>query len=252
MHPVHWTGRPWLQLARPDAVALRKTDMEELELIGAARGGDRQVFNELVIRYQAIAYNVAYRILGNPDAAADATQDAFISAYRGMARFRGGSFKAWLLRIVTNACYDQLRAQKRHPTSSLDAILVTGSFDHALHGERDEQPEQHAERRELGQLIQRGLSALPPDQRAVVVLADIQEIKYNEIARILNISLGTVKSRLSRGRRKLRDYLQANMELLPARYRLCNETSGSAGIARLFAGWAVDEFVTRLLGSGKR
>jgi RNA polymerase sigma-70 factor (ECF subfamily) len=86
--------------------------MDEGALIAAVQGGDRDAFNQLVVRYQGLAYNVAYRVLGDPDGAADATQDAFISAFRAMARFRGGSFRSWLLRIVTNACYDQLRVKK--------------------------------------------------------------------------------------------------------------------------------------------
>ena len=226
--------------------------MDESDLIVAARGGDRKAFNDLVLHYQALAYNVAYRIVGDPDAAADATQDAFISAYQGLAGFRGGSFKAWLLRIVTNACYDQLRARKRHPTASLDALPFTDAFENTLHGQRDDQPEEYVERDALSQLIQHGLKALPPDQRAVIVLADIQEVRYNEIAEILHISLGTVKSRLNRGRRKLRDFLQAHVELLPARYRLDSEGGGVAGIAHLFVAWAADELVTRLLGGRAR
>ncbi|MBC7251685.1 MAG: sigma-70 family RNA polymerase sigma factor, partial [Anaerolineae bacterium] len=87
--------------------------MDEKTLIAAAQQGDLEAFNRLVLTYQNITYNLAYRILGDADAAADATQDAFLSAYRAITRFRGGSFKAWLLRIVTNACYDQLRIKQR-------------------------------------------------------------------------------------------------------------------------------------------
>ncbi|HFD39213.1 MAG TPA: sigma-70 family RNA polymerase sigma factor, partial [Anaerolineae bacterium] len=94
--------------------------VDEQSLIASAQKGDVRAFNQLVLLYQSLAYNVAYRILDDAEAAADATQDAFFSAYRAMSRFRGGSFRAWLLRIVTNACYDQLRRKKRRPTQSLD------------------------------------------------------------------------------------------------------------------------------------
>jgi RNA polymerase sigma-70 factor (ECF subfamily) len=193
--------------------------MDEQALIGAARKGDLRAFNQLVLLYQSMVYNLAYRILGDPDAAADATQDAFLSAFRAMRKFRGGSFKAWLLRIVTNACYDQLRAKQRRPTSSLDDLPVEADHTQYL---RDpaEQPDDMVERQELNQLIQAGISTLPVEQRAVLVLSDVQGLSYQEIAETLALSLGTVKSRLSRGRAKLRDCLWEQGELLPARYRL--------------------------------
>ncbi|MFL7811339.1 MAG: RNA polymerase sigma factor [Anaerolineae bacterium] len=219
--------------------------MEESALLVAAQGGEREAFNRLILDYQDLAYNVAYRILGDPDAAADATQDAFISAYRALSGFRGGSFRSWLLRIVTNACYDVLRAHKRHPTVSLDA---DPELDWAEWTEGDEEPpEAFAERQDLGQLIQRGLQELPDDQRVVIVLSDIHGMAYKEIARTLGVSLGTVKSRLSRGREKMREYLQGNAELLPARYRLYSEGGGAAGLMSLLVEWLDDGLLGRLL-----
>jgi RNA polymerase sigma-70 factor (ECF subfamily) len=218
--------------------------MDEPALVDAARGGDREAFNRLVVHYQSLAYNVAFRILSDPDAAADATQDAFISAYRAMPRFRGGSFRSWLLRIVTNACYDQLRAKKRRPTTSLDADPDMDWEEWTV--DDGERPEEFAERQALSQVIQRGLDALPDDQRTVIVLSDIQGLRYGEIAEALGISLGTVKSRLNRGRRKLQDLLQENRELLPARYRLYDR-GGGAGVMSWFAGWVTDYCVARLL-----
>jgi RNA polymerase sigma-70 factor (ECF subfamily) len=94
--------------------------MDEASLIKQAQDGDVSAYNTLVLHYQDRVYNLAYRIIGEPDAAADATQEAFISAYKALRRFRGGNFKAWLMRIVTNACYDELRRRKRRPQSSLD------------------------------------------------------------------------------------------------------------------------------------
>jgi RNA polymerase sigma-70 factor (ECF subfamily) len=193
--------------------------MDEKALIASAQKGDLRAFNQLVLHYQSMVYNLAYRILSDPEAAADATQDAFISAHRAVARFRGGSFKSWLLRIVTNACYDQLRRKQRRPTSSLDDLPVESDHSSYLldHSER---PDEYAERQDLNRVIQAGIASLPNDQRIVVVLSDVQGLSYQEIARVAGVSLGTVKSRLSRGRAKLRDYLQAQGELLPSRYRL--------------------------------
>lgn len=222
--------------------------MDESALITAARRGNREAFNELVIHYQGLAYNVAYRVLGDADAAADATQDAFLSAYRAMARFRGGSFRSWLMRIVTNACYDQLRVKKRRPTTSIDEDEDPDREEWNV--DPGERPEAFVVRQELGQAIQRGLEILPPDQRTAVVLSDIQGMSYEEIAEMMNTSLGTVKSRLNRGRRKLRDYLIENVELLPARYRLYDKTAGAGGLANLLALWTTDELAARLLRQG--
>jgi RNA polymerase sigma-70 factor (ECF subfamily) len=193
--------------------------MDELELIAQSQHGDLRAFNQLVVNYQTTVYNLAYRILGDGDAAADATQDAFVSAYKAIARFRGGSFKAWLLRIVTNASYDQLRVKQRRPTESLDDMLVEPDHDATLRDD-SESLEDFALRQELGSAIQNGLGGLPPDQRVVLILSDIEGMSYEEIADVTRVSLGTVKSRLSRARSKLRDYLLDNGELLPAVYRL--------------------------------
>jgi RNA polymerase sigma-70 factor (ECF subfamily) len=226
----------------------RGNPADESALIAAAQGGDREAFNQLVVKYQSLAYNVAYRVLGDGDAAADATQDAFISAYRAIARFRGGSFKAWIMRIVTNACYDQLRAKQRRPTTSLDADPELER--HEWNVDPGERPEAYVVRQELGQIIQRGLATLPAEQRTCVVLSDIQGMSYDEIAQTMNCSLGTVKSRLNRARRKMRDYLVQHVELLPSRYRLYDETAGAGRLANLFSTWEVDEWVARLLRRG--
>ncbi len=188
--------------------------MDENQAIEQTRHGSTAAFNELVAAYQSQVYNTAYRILGDPDAAADAAQEAFISAYRSIGGFRGGSFKAWLLRIVTNACYDQFRHRQRHPTSSLDALLVTDDEPPELPG-GSENPEERALRREVRAQIQEALLTLPPDQRTVVVLSDVQGMSYEEIAEITQTNLGTVKSRLSRAREQLRIILSAR-ELSPS------------------------------------
>lgn len=199
--------------------------MDEQALIDSARKGDARAFNRLVLLYQSMAYSVAYRILNDQDAAADATQDAFLKAFKAMRRFRGGSFKAWLLRIVTNACYDELRRRKRRPTTPLEPMDAEDEEIESPHWLADpsESPEDRTERLELDQAIQNCLEDLPPDFRSVVVLVDIQGFDYIEAAEVIKKPVGTVKSRLSRARLRLRDCLQGWWELIPAQFRLVNE-----------------------------
>jgi RNA polymerase sigma-70 factor (ECF subfamily) len=197
--------------------------MDESDLIQAAKRGDVESFNQIVLTYQDVAYTVAYRIMGEPAAAADATQEAFISAYQKLHQFRGESLKPWLMRIVTNACYDELRRRQRRPATSLDVLHdVQPMPGLALHSPQ-ENPEQHAERNELSDAIQDCINDLPDDQRVIAVLSDVEGYVYQEIASITGLPLGTVKSRLSRARNRLRDCLRGVRELLPGEYRLMNE-----------------------------
>jgi len=154
-------------------------------------------------------------------------QEAFVKAFRHLSRFRVGEpFGPWLLRIVTNACYDFLRARKRRPAQSLDDLVAAGEDREPLEFINGrEGPEAHAERTELNRTLQVGLSRLPEDQRVVVVLADIQGMSYDEIAAATGTNLGTVKSRLSRARLRLRDWLLERQEHLPEQYRLASKQS---------------------------
>ncbi len=196
--------------------------MDESALIKQAQKGDIAAFNRLVLYYQESVYNVAYRIMGQPQAAEDATQEAFISAYKSLNQYRGGSFKSWLMRIATNNCYDELRRRKRRPQSSLDEMTEENESPAFLRSP-NEGPEGYQQRVELAQAIEDCLGGLPDDQRVTAVLCDIEGYDYNEIAQITSSSLGTVKSRISRARAKLRDCLQGVAELLPAAYRLSGE-----------------------------
>ena len=197
--------------------------MDEPALIRSAQSGDLEAFNRLVLAYQDMLFSVAARILGDDEAAADATQEALISAFRGLSGYRGGSFKAWLLRMVTNACYDELRYRKRRPTTSLEPDM--DDDEGPLESPRwladpSMTPEQAAEFTELEHAIQHCLEALPPDFRAVVVMADLQGLDYTEVSAAAHVPLGTIKSRLARARLKLRDCLRGFGELLPAAFRL--------------------------------
>jgi len=203
--------------------AIRTFFMDETDLIQAAKNGDVESFNQLVLAYQDTAYTVAYRIMGESEASADATQDAFISAFRKLHQFRGDNFKAWMMRIVTNACYDELRRRKRRPTDSIEEMHEVQPAAGAYLHSHQENPEAYTQRSELTLAIQDCIDALPDDQRVITVLADVEEYAYQEIVDITGLALGTVKSRLSRARGKLRDCLRAVRELLPAEYRLVDE-----------------------------
>ena len=148
--------------------------------------------------------------------AEDAAQETFISAYRGMGRFRGGSLRAWLLRIASNVSLDFIRASRRRREESLDQFLLNPGFQVSSSAES---PEQQALRGELGAEIQRAILDLPEDQRVVLVLVDVQGLSYEEAAESTGASLGTVKSRLARARKRVRDNLVRRRELLPEQYR---------------------------------
>ncbi len=197
--------------------------MDEIRVIKEAQKGSVAAFNQLVMAYQGTAYNVAYRVIGNGDAAADACQEAFIKAYQAIKQYRGGSFKSWLMRIVTNACYDQMRYKSRRPATSLEDMTENSDEHNDKLINDSERPEESVLRGELNELIQVGINHLPEEQRLVLVLSDVQGFSYQEIAEVVGQPLGTVKSRLSRGRQRLRDFLLEQQELLPSQYRLHDE-----------------------------
>lgn len=193
---------------------------DESLLIQDAQRGSLDAFNQLILHYQNQAFNLAYHILQDAAAADDATQEAFISAYRGMTQFRGGSFRAWLLRITSNACYDELRRWKRTPAISWDDFgdLEEEANPHLV--DPGAQPEQSVQQAELRALLERTMAKLPEEQRLTLLLVDRMGLSYEEAAETLRIRLGTVKSRLARARSRMQQYLQDEMELLPSRYRL--------------------------------
>src|SRR5688572_24448562 len=196
--------------------------MNEQALIHEAQNGNLDAFNTLILHYQDNVYNTALRILGDEDQAADATQEAFISAFKSIASFRGGSFKAWLMRTVTNACYDELRRQKRRPTTPLEPDTEDGEEMDSPRWLADPgmTPAQKSEADELEHAIQHCLNNLPLEFKTVVITADIQGMDYTEVASSVRVPLRTIKSRLARARLRLSECLQGFAELLPASYRL--------------------------------
>lgn len=194
-------------------------DTDEAALIERARSGDLDAFNALVLAYQGRVYNLCLRMLRSPQAAEDATQEAFVSAYRGIGSLRGTGFRSWLLRIAANACLDELRRRRSRPQTP----LTTGADAEGRAARElpaaDEPLEQRAERMELTRCLKEGLSTLPPDQRLAVLLRDVHGLAYEEVGRITGAATGTVKSRISRGRAAMKDFLRARGELLPPRFR---------------------------------
>lgn len=192
--------------------------MDEMALIKRAQKGDVTAFNELVLTHQDAVYNYAFYIMADPAAAGDATQEAFIAAYKAINRYQTGHFKAWMMSIVRNKCRDMLRKYKRHPNPSLDEMTEDNESLSILTS-AEATPEAQQEQSELMGAVQHCLAGLPEGQRAAFVLRDVEGYNYAEISNILTISLGTVKSRLNRARRKLQDCLRLIGELLPGRYR---------------------------------
>jgi RNA polymerase sigma-70 factor (ECF subfamily) len=199
--------------------------MDEIALIASAQRGDLDAFNRLVLSHQDALFNAALRILGDDELAADATQEAFLAAFRGLNGFRGGFFRAWLMRTVTNACYDELRRRKRRPIVPLEPEDHYGEDVESPRWLADPElsPEQQAEAQELEHAIQHCLENLPLEFRTVVVMADLQGLDYTEVAAAVRAPLGTIKSRLARARLRLRECLQDFAELLPAAFRLQQE-----------------------------
>lgn len=167
----------------------------------AARRGDQDAFGELVRLYEKRVLALTSRMCRNPDDAAEAAQEAFLAAWQGLPNFRGDSrFSTWLYRLASNACVDLLRREGRRRADSLDeAALDLPSPSPS--------PQESAERRELREQVEDGLRRLPPDYRAVLVLRELHQLRYDEIAQALALDVGTVKSRISRGRKRLREIL---------------------------------------------
>ena len=183
---------------------------DEVAVIARAASGDRTAFAQLMEHYQSACYGLAWRLLRDPDQAADATQDAFIHAYRAIGSYRGGIFRSWLLRITANASYDILRRAQRRPSSPLPdpddgapELPDLGAIN----------PLAEATKSEMYRHLEIALRRLPEDQRTAVVLCDVYGMDYNEVAAMTRSALGTVKSRIHRGRLRLRELLAEHREL---------------------------------------
>ncbi len=208
-------------------VTLPKTcdEIDHTRLPVQDRNGASYCYNCVIEAFQAKGYNLACRMLRDWALAEDVLQESFVSGYRSFSQFRGDNLSAWMMRIIANACRDFLRSRRARPVISLDP-LPTASDDPTpsavdLPG-REESPEESAEREELRRAIVSGLDRLPEERRLAVILVDVQGFSYEEAAQVMDCSTGTVKSRISRGRAALRDYLRTTGELLPSRFRQDN------------------------------
>lgn len=183
--------------------------MNEIELILAAQKGDLEAFNQLVLVYQDLVFRQSCYMLGDPDGAADVTQEVFIKAFTSLSTFRGGSFKAWLLRTATNTTYDELRRRKRHFNMPLFPVNEDDEENDAVRWMIDPapEPEELTEIQENADLIHHLISQLKPAYQAALVLVDLQGLDYEEAAQFLEVPVGTVKSRLARARMQLKDQL---------------------------------------------
>jgi len=182
---------------------------EEL-LIDKASQGDLDAFNQLVLCYQDVIYNHCLVLLGDSDAADDAAQESFIKAFQGLNGFRGGSFRAWLFQIATNSAYDILRRFRRHPILPLFPEDDLGEEVESPAWIADPNPSPHfvMEKKEFSDTLYRMISELPGTYRNVLTLVDVQELDYSTAAAVLNVPIGTVKSRLARARDQIRRKLQ--------------------------------------------
>lgn len=186
----------------------RMTREEELKTVERVLGGDVNAFETLVLSYEKNVYNLALRMVKNPEDASDMAQEAFIRAYNSLASFRGESkFSVWLYRIVSNVCLDFLRSRSRHPTVSLSVENDEGEETELDIPDESQSPEALLERRLTRDSVRRGLDALSEEYRQILLLREIQGLSYDEIAETLSMELGTVKSRIFRARKKLCDFL---------------------------------------------
>ena len=189
-----------------------QTDVERL--VESAIGGDAYAFEQLMGKHEARMYAVALRMCGNREDAQDSLQDAMLRIYKALGSFKGqSSFATWAYRITMNTCLDNLRRKKVRQAQSLDALLDIGWSP----ADEDASPEKHADNAEMRRALSRAIQLLPEDMRSAVVLRDVQGYSYEEIAEILEANVGTVKSRISRGREKLRNVLSAQAELFGRR-----------------------------------
>jgi len=180
--------------------------LQEQQWIDAAKQGDMAAFEELVKLYEKRVYALTLRMCKNPEDAAEAAQEAFLSAWQGLPFFRGdASFSTWLYRLASNACVDLLRRESRHrnaagPSLNDEEAAVDAADDAP-------QPQEALERKELKEQIEEGLRSLTPDHRQVLILREMHQLSYDEIAGVLELDVGTVKSRINRARKQLRNFL---------------------------------------------
>ena len=186
--------------------------MDDRDLVGRARQGDREAFTQLIVQYQVPLYNTALRMVGSREDAADITQETFLRAWEKIRTLRDAPFKSWLFQIAVNLCYDHFRRGRRYgvmPDEEQGGKIV------GL-GVAMPDPQERAEANERARIVRESIESLDHDMRVALVLRDINGMSYDEIAGVLGVPLGTVKSRIARARGQVQEYLQRNPDLFPA------------------------------------
>ncbi|MDQ6711849.1 MAG: sigma-70 family RNA polymerase sigma factor [Candidatus Dormibacteraeota bacterium] len=190
-----------------------KSSNDDRDLVGRARRGDREAFTQLIVQYQIPLYNMALRMVGKPDDAADVTQEAFLRAWEKIRTLREAPFKPWLFQIAANLCYDHFRRGRRFGVmpEEDEASNVVGL------GITTPDPEERAEANERMRLVRDSIQALDHDMRIAIILRDVNGMAYDEIATVLRVPLGTVKSRIARARAQVQERLQQHPDFFPTR-----------------------------------
>ena len=197
-------------------------------LVARARKGDVASFHELVDRHQVSVFNVVLRTVNDPGIAEDVTQDAFMRAWKSLGQFRGGNVRGWLMRIAVNRAYDTLRSRKRRPAESLDALDYEPVTAWSSNVSAAEDPHAYSARAELSEALERMLARLPDDQRMALLLVDLQGFSYDEAAGIMQVAPGTIKSRISRARSRLREEMRADTQTSELFDRFLRQDSASS------------------------
>lgn len=198
-------------------------EINETELIALCQKGNVEAFEKLVLKYEKQVYTIAYRFIGNHEDACDLAQEALVKAYKYISNFRGeSSLKTWLYHIVANVCRDELRKRRKNNVVSLDSPLVNDEGGELMRQTEDWTfaPEVVYESKEMQEMIQKALDDLSPEYKEVLIMREIMGFTYEEIAKQLDCSMGTVKSRISRARKAMRDYMLARRELYKEAFRL--------------------------------
>ena len=187
------------------------TSPDDRDLLGRARRGDQEAFSQLIVQYQVPLYNMALRMVGGPDDAADITQEAFLRAWEKIRTLRDAPFKSWLFQIAANLCYDFFRRGKRYGMMPEDEDKIVGL------GIATPDPQERAEANERNALVRESIAALDHDMRVAIVLRDVNGMAYDEIAAVLRVPLGTVKSRIARARAQVQERLQQHPDIFGVR-----------------------------------
>ena len=188
---------------------------DDRDLVGRARRGDREAFTQLIVQYQVPLYNMALRMVGRPDDAADIAQEAFLRAWEKIRTLREAPFKSWLFQIAANLCYDHFRRGRRYGVMPEDDQTSTSNVVGL--GIATPDPQERAEANERTRLVRDSIAALDHDMRIAIVLRDVNGMAYDEIAAVLGVPLGTVKSRIARARAQVQEQLQRHPDFFPTR-----------------------------------